>query len=221
MTHPVRRTALAVVAVMVYAAMWCGWVLDWGWVVDTDAVTLDVSHRIGAEQHAWVTFWNALCTVFSPAVFRLVTLVMIGYELVRRRARVALFLALSVELSAALIVLAKYLADRPRPATALVSASSTSFPSGHAVGAMVAVLALTLVYGPRSAGAMRSAVLIAGALVVVLVGVGRVALNVHHLSDVVAGWALGYLYLAVCLPVLREPRVRAAAERPEAPDTGR
>jgi undecaprenyl-diphosphatase len=176
---------------------------------------------LGVEHHAWVTFWNALCTVFSPAVFRLVTLALIGYELVRRRVRIALFLALSVELSAALIVLAKFLADRPRPASAMVSASSTSFPSGHALGAMVAVLALTVVYAPRRAGAMRSAVLIAGALVVVLVGVGRVALNVHHLSDVVAGWALGYLYLAVCLPVLREPRVRAAVERPEALDTGR
>src|SRR3954463_3666239 len=164
MTDLVRRTAPAAVAVVVYATMWFGWVQGWGWVVDTDAVTLDVSHRIGVEHHAWVTFWNGLCTVFSPAVFRLVTVALIGYELVRRRARIALFLALSVELSAALIVLAKFIADRPRPDTALVSASSSSFPSGHALGAMVAVLALTVVYAPRRAGAMRIAVLIAGAL---------------------------------------------------------
>ena len=33
-----------------------------------------------------------------------------------------------------------------------------------------------------------------GGFVIVAVGVGRVALNVHHPSDVLAGWALGYAY---------------------------
>jgi membrane-associated phospholipid phosphatase len=32
-----------------------------------------------------------------------------------------------------------------------------------------------------------------------LVGFARVALNVHHPSDVVAGWALGFLYYLLCL----------------------
>ncbi|MGH9480074.1 MAG: phosphatase PAP2 family protein, partial [Terriglobales bacterium] len=35
------------------------------------------------------------------------------------------------------------------------------------------------------------------------VGFGRVALNVHHPSDVLGGWALGYLYFAVCAWVIR------------------
>ena len=38
-----------------------------------------------------------------------------------------------------------------------------------------------------------------GAVAVVAIGVGRVVLNVHHPSDVVAGWALGYAYFVACL----------------------
>jgi membrane-associated phospholipid phosphatase len=58
-------------------------------------------------------------------------------------------------------------------------------------------------------------------VIVVSVGLGRVALNVHHLSDVVAGWAVGYAYFVVCLLVLRGGRVTAPDETPVAPDTGR
>lgn len=216
-----RRAALAALAVVVYATMWVGWELNWSWLVTADTTTLDAAHRVGVEHHAWVTFWNALCTVFSPAVIRLLALGLIAYELVRRRPRIALFLFAGIELSGLLTQGAKFLADRPRPDTAAVYASSTSFPSGHALGTMVAVLVLAAVYLPAQGRAIRVAATVAGTLVVVGVGVGRVALNVHHLSDVVAGWALGYLYFTICLWVLRPPPLMATAETPEAPGTER
>jgi undecaprenyl-diphosphatase len=60
-----------------------------------------------------------------------------------------------------------------------------------------------------------------GFVIVATVGVGRVALNVHHLSDVVAGWALGYAYFAACLLILRGAPVTATDEIPAVPDSGR
>ena len=62
----------------------------------------------------------------------------------------------------------------------------------------------------------------AGVVIVVTVGVGRVALNVHHLSDVIAGWALGYVLLRV-VPVDTAgcAELTEADERPAVPDTGR
>ena len=194
---------MAVLAVAVYLAMWFGWTQGWSWVSTTDTAAL------GAAQHArdglpgWVVAWNVLCTVLSPVVFRLLTLGLIVVALVRRERRIALFLFLSVELSALLTEIAKRLADRPRPATAMVHALGTSFPSGHAVGTMVAVLALWVVFAPHLRPGLRPWAITAGVLVIVLVGVGRVALNVHHPSDVLAGWALGYLYFLACRPVLR------------------
>ncbi len=46
-----------------------------------------------------------------------------------------------------------------------------------------------------------------------LVGLARVALNVHHPSDVVAGWALGLLYFLLCMAVLHRWVPRPSAQR--------
>ena len=96
----------------------------------------------------------------------------------------------------------------------LVPASSTSFPSGHALEATAALLALVSFVLPmlsRSAG--RAAIAVA-TVCVLAVGIARVALNVHYPSDVLAGWSLGYLYFLLCLLVFRPPpRVAAAWSR--------
>jgi membrane-associated phospholipid phosphatase len=215
------RWSLAALCCVGYAVLWVGWVQAWAWLGAVDASTLAVGHRIGSEHPVWVTFWDVWCTVFSPVAWRLLAAVVLVYALATRQFRTAVFLLLSVELSGVLTEVLKRLADRPRPLTAMVSAASTSFPSGHAVGTMVAVLALGALVVPRVGRAARPWLIAAGVVIVVSVGLGRVALNVHHLSDVVAGWAVGYAYFVVCLLVLRGGRVTAPDETPVAPDTGR
>jgi membrane-associated phospholipid phosphatase len=207
----------ATVAVLVYAAMWIGWVRSWAWLTAVDDWFLDGLHAAGAANPAWVTCWNVFCTVLGPTAFRLVGVGVIIWLLVRRHLRAALFLVISVELSGLVTTAAKLLANRARPSSAMVYAFGSSFPSGHALSVMVAVLALLTVILPLLTPRWRSALVVIGAAIVVLIGFGRVALNVHHPSDVVAGWALGYLWYLVCLLAVRPPPVTAASERPAVP----
>jgi membrane-associated phospholipid phosphatase len=179
-------------------------------------------HRYSAAHPAWVTSWNVFCTVLGPTGFRLAALALMIFSLVRRNVRVAMFLVISVELAGLITEIAKYAANRPRPVTALVSAPSTSFPSGHALGVMVGVLALLTIVLPVVHRPLRTWLVAFGAAVVILIGCGRVVLNVHYPSDVLAGWALGYAYFVACLLMVPPWRpVTVTDETPAALDTAR
>jgi membrane-associated phospholipid phosphatase len=220
--HRTWLVCSAVVAVAVYALMWIGYVLQWNWLAAVDSSSLDALHRYGIAHPGWVTAWNVFCTVLGPTVFRLLALVVIIVALVRRNLRVALFLVISVELSGLLIEIAKLAANRPRPSTAFVSAPSSAFPSGHALGVMVSVFALLTVALPLVHRPLRAWLIGSGVVVVVLIGIGRVVLNVHHPSDVLAGWAIGYAYVVACLLIVPPSRpVTAADETPVAPGSAR
>jgi membrane-associated phospholipid phosphatase len=190
-------TALA--AVVVYAGMWVGWALGWAWLNTADHWFLASLHPIGAAHPGWVTFWKVFCTVFGPAGWRLIGLVAIVWLLVRRDRRAAVFIAASVEFSGFVTLLAKHLANRTRPSTALAHPYGSSFPSGHALGVTVAVLALLTVALPMLASRWRRPLVVLGVVLVLSVSFGRLALNVHYPTDVVAGWALGFLWYLACL----------------------
>lgn len=210
--------ASAVAAVGVYAVMLIGHLSGWKWLVAMDSAALDLAYRYGSMHPGWVTGWDVFCTVLGPNAFRLAGLVVVVVALWRRNWRLAGFLVITAGLSGPLIELTKYVADRPRPPTALVFAHSMAFPSGHALGVMVGVLVLLTVVWPVVTPPLRWRLIALGALIVIFIGIGRVVLNVHHPSDVIAGWALGYAYFVVCVLLLPPRRgVTAVGETREEP----
>jgi membrane-associated phospholipid phosphatase len=206
-------------AATAFVTMLLGWTMQWSWVADVDSAMLSACYRFGVDRPGWVAFWNVLCTALGPVPFRLAGVVLIVLALLRRQRRVALFLFLGVELAGLVTVAVKAAADRPRPATAFVDAAGSSFPSGHALEVMAGVLAISVVVLPMIRPARRPWLVAAGAVVVIAVGIGRVVLNVHHPSDVVAGWALGYLYFSACLLVFARRRITEADKTPAAHDS--
>jgi undecaprenyl-diphosphatase len=82
--------------------------------------------------------------------------------------------------------------DRPRPPDPLASAGASSFPSSHAAHSVFYLwLAITIILRLRPGMARATAVVAAGFVLTALIGLSRVYLEVHYLSDVSAGWALG------------------------------
>jgi len=208
-SRPVRLAAVfaAVAATVVCAAMWVGYRQQWSWLYDVDWSLLNAGHAIGVKHPTSVRFWEGVSFVLGPDLLRWIGVVATVAALVQRNVRAALVLFACAPLSGLVTTGAKDLANRPRPSTMLAAAPSTSFPSGHALETTAIFLALLSFVLPLLSRSMRRFAIAVSALGVLLVGIARIALNVHYPSDVLAGWSLGYLYFLLCLLVFRPPQV--------------
>ena len=107
---------------------------------------------------------------------------------------------------AVLSPLTKAVVDRARPVVAspvVEVPSSASFPSGHAMASLVTWTVVLLLVLPAVRRRLRPWLVGLTALVVVAVGATRLALGVHVVSDVLAGWALGTAWLATTVAAFR------------------
>lgn len=93
---------------------------------------------------------------------------------------------------------------KPRPELwpRLITETSYSFPSGHALGSLVLygfIAYLLGSYYPKLAKVIYSlAVFLIGAI-----GFSRLYLGVHWPTDVIAGYGVGFLWLNICIIILK------------------
>lgn len=105
----------------------------------------------------------------------------------------------------------KALWARPRPEGMLVEATGSAFPSGHALAGLLWYAGVAWLWGRGRPHPARWTA--AGVAAGFLLGVTRWILGVHHVTDVLAGWALAVAGLAVLVdaPLARLPGVDRGA----------
>jgi len=112
----------------------------------------------------------------------------------RRRWRTALILILTGLIASGLVEVVKNTIQRNRPMLSSPDPAQEtySFPSGHALGSTAVYVTLALLLGRQlSRRRDRFLVIGGGLLLAFVIGVTRLYLGVHYLSDVVAGWCGG------------------------------
>lgn len=171
------------------------------------------THPVLSAADLRVALWGAAhSTSFSTAVLRAITqlgatttTVLVGSvagvvaALRVRRVSPLLFVTLALGGNAAIVNLIKVLVDRARPTVSVLTGfSGQSFPSGHSAAAAACygtvALLLTLRWSPKH----RAAAYGLAVAVAVAVACSRVLLGVHWVSDVVAGLAIGWSWIALC-----------------------
>ena len=195
---PSRRSMVVAVALVVASLtvfiLIAEDLLDGGGLISHDEAVLAwfVGHR---------TDWLVNIARFVSAAAGFLPLLIVGVLfalwLWRRGWKVGVAVAPAVSLSLAGLAstVAKSVFDRARPPLAVHQATVTlaAFPSGHSADAAAfflaggCIVAITLV----DRRTIQATCIGMGVLLAAIVGVSRLILGVHWLSDVVAGWALG------------------------------
>lgn len=157
-------------------------------------------------------------TVLGGRSFLVLTTVsVVGYLRLERKHRAMWLVAVAAAGGGLLTTGLKYVIGRGRPDIVphLVTVTSPSFPSGHAMLAAVVFLTLGALLA-RFAARRRTKLYLLGLafLLTFLVGSSRVYLGVHYPTDVLAGWCIGLAWALVCWLVARYLQARGAVEVP-------
>jgi membrane-associated phospholipid phosphatase len=204
-------TALAAASAEIYEAM-----------AERDGLS-----RIDAPVLAWMTarrtpWLNSAVTWFTdlggPVWMTVITVVCtVALMLCRRSWTPLLLMAIAATGTLAMSRVGKGIIGRVRPAhenAVPPYETSPSFPSGHTLSATVLMGLLAYLLLPAVSSRRLRLVVIAAAICwIVAMGLSRVYLGHHWVTDVAVGWTLGAAWLAFLVtthrvgPALRWPRV--------------
>jgi undecaprenyl-diphosphatase len=173
--------------------------VEWGPLHRVDSDVASWFNHLVAPHHPLVTVLRAISSLGGrPIMIWLVTVAVVGL-LIRRQRRLAGYLVVTGLGALALDPSLKALVGRLRPVVDIPVAvgGGNSFPSGHALGSIVAYGALLLVFLPAIGTRWRRPAIGFVAVLVLAIGLTRIALGVHFVSDVLGGWLLGLAWLVV------------------------
>lgn len=138
--------------------------------------------------------------IFDTIPVIILLLILAVYLLFKGYKKESLFAAVLAVLDGLFVLLLKNVIQRVRPANGLISETGFAFPSGHAASSVILFgLISYLVWKRFKSKAVRIATIIISVFMALLIGLSRAYLNVHWLSDVLAGYCLGAFLLFLCV----------------------
>ncbi|WP_169303344.1 phosphatase PAP2 family protein [Pedobacter cryophilus] len=113
-------------------------------------------------------------------------------------------------LASGLNILLKGFVARPRPfEDSLVYASFYSFPSGHAMSAMVFYgFLIHIVFSLEIKPFLKYLFTLIFVFISFIIGLSRIYLGVHYASDILGGYFAGLIWLMFCLMVIYSLKIR-------------
>ncbi|MGY2075891.1 phosphatase PAP2 family protein [Blastococcus sp. SYSU DS0828] len=179
---------------------------EWSPLASLDGEVAADLNAVVSDSPALVRVLQAVTDLGSNAAVILLFTLTTAFLLIRGQRRLAAFVVTTGVGMAILVPLTKALIGRARPVVASPVnelPSNASYPSGHATLSLVTFGMLALLVLPAVRRRARPWVVAAALLLTLAVGFTRLALGVHFVTDVLAGWFLGAGLLAVTTAAFR------------------
>lgn len=152
-----------------------------------------------------VNFWEIISFLGSGKLLLPVSLGLILYSLYTKKNKEAILLSVGYYGGLILNTFLKQLFRIPRPSDSLISIEGYAFPSGHALSAVIFYSWLVFFFHKKIKNRWgRIAFMIVNILLILVIGLSRLMLKVHHINDVLAGYIIGLFWLLVVYKALRK-----------------
>lgn len=170
----------------------------------------DIDSGVADELNEWATvrpnvvsFFQGVSNVIDPWNLRAAAVVVTVGLAVRKQTRLAMWVGTTVVAAGLMGLGLKLVVGRARPVLPdpVDAAGGYSFPSGHALNSFAIFGVFVLLFLPTVARRWRPLLWAAAITAVALVGLARISLGVHYVSDVVAAWIIGAGLIAVTTTV--------------------
>jgi membrane-associated phospholipid phosphatase len=185
-------------------------------------IAIYISIKIAAKQTFWLDDKLADLFAYVPDTFNpffllltelgdkkgigIVALIVLGWLLlIKRNFLGAAAITLSVALGNEVNKLLKDLISRQRPdLDHLAHVDSLSFPSGHAMVGLICYFFIAyLVIEELKSATAKKLVILFTALLLLLIGASRIILQVHYPTDVIGGFAFGYIWVMLSIIIYK------------------
>lgn len=112
--------------------------------------------------------------------------------------RAMLFVVLTFAAGNVLNQLLKKWIQRPRPEVEN-QLTSFSFPSGHAMTGILYLFTIAYIFAENNSKGRKIVLWLGATILMVLIGLSRIAGARHFATDVLAGWSMGYTWFIICV----------------------
>ncbi len=181
------------------ALFFFGWLADEMLDGDTRRFDEDIRNFIHEFAAPALTIVMQTASFLGSTLFLIVfgVVIVIALYLRKHRRGAILFTITTVGASVLLVTLKlAFRRARPEPFFDTILPASYSFPSGHSLAAFCFYGALAEILSERTDKLwQQTLVWISAVTMILLIGISRIYLGVHHPSDVVAGYAVGLIWV--------------------------
>jgi undecaprenyl-diphosphatase len=146
------------------------------------------------ESPFFVSFSKFVAEITEPLVLFVVSLLISSYIYFKKSRKKAVVFAGTALIASLAIKVLKEIFQRARPLDGLISETGYSFPSGHAIFAVVFFGLLTY-FSIRKKYKIET--IFVTTFIILLIGFTRIYLRVHWLTDIIGGFVIGSLILVL------------------------
>jgi len=181
-------------------------------VIEKEAFVFDTSFLLWLHQFANPTLDNLMLFITNlgnPNIVAILASVTFLILLWRRYLQEAPFFGISCLGSLLLYSQLKLFFAKSRPTLweQLISVKTFSFPSGHALCSLVLYGFIAYLLASHYPNLSKIIYPLA-VILIAMIGISRLYLGVHWPTDIIAGYGVGYLWLMICITMLKLQKSR-------------